>query len=344
MEADQEVKFLGLPDGRRMSYREMGVSKETATRSLLVLHGLASSRLAAMPGVSEGLLREMEVRLIAIDRPGYGFSDGNPAQTWKTAAYDIAKIADILELGDKFYLLGYSCGGAFCWAAARYIPERIAGIAMWAPVGSYWWKGIADSQRTAMFNAITPRTRKFFEVVQRVPFWMVHLFVKIFILRDIRTAKWAQNVKKTASPADRIHLSLSCISDLMTRDTQESLKQSGFGLAQDLHLVTSDWGFEPADVTCVYHGPFHIWHGDEDNLVPITLQRMIKNLVPQLVVLHELPGEGHLSPFCFNEKGHRDTLTALFWETEASSKLLSDDSSTEEEGRSSPEKAAEEAD
>jgi hypothetical protein len=57
------------------------------------------------------------------------------------------------------------------------------------------------------------------------------------------------------------------------------LKQSGFGLAQDLHLVTSDWGFEPADVTRVYHGPFHIWHGDEDNLVPIALQRMIKNLV-----------------------------------------------------------------
>lgn len=66
--------------------------------------------------------------------------------------------------------------------------------------------------------------------------------------------------------------------------------------------------------------------------------------VPQLVVLHELPGEGHLSPFCFNEKGHRDTLTALFWEAEASSELLSDDSSTEEEGRSSPQKAAEEAD
>jgi len=50
MEADQEVKFLGLPDGRRISYRKMGVSKETATRSLLVLHGLASSRLAGMPG------------------------------------------------------------------------------------------------------------------------------------------------------------------------------------------------------------------------------------------------------------------------------------------------------
>lgn len=28
--------------------------------------------------------------------------------------------------------------------------------------------------------------------------------------------------------------------------------------------------------------------------------------------LHELPGEGHLSPFCHDDKGHRDTLSALF--------------------------------
>ena len=33
---------------------------------------------------------------------------------------------------------------------------------------------------------------------------------------------------------------------------------------------------------------------------------------PELVHLHELPGEGHLSPFCNNDKGHRDTLSALF--------------------------------
>jgi hypothetical protein len=30
------------------------------------------------------------------------------------------------------------------------------------------------------------------------------------------------------------------------------------------------------------------------------------------VHLHELPGEGHLTPFCNNDKGHRDTLSALF--------------------------------
>lgn len=80
------------------------------------------------------------MRFVAIDRPGYGFSDFNPKQTFESAAKDLAHVADCLELGSRIYLLGYSCGGAYCWAAARYIPERIAGIAMWAPVGNYSWK------------------------------------------------------------------------------------------------------------------------------------------------------------------------------------------------------------
>lgn len=33
---------------------------------------------------------------------------------------------------------------------------------------------------------------------------------------------------------------------------------------------------------------------------------------PELVQLHELPGEGHLSAFCYNDKIHQDTLSALF--------------------------------
>lgn len=91
-------------------------------------------------GVSEDLLEEMGLRLVSIDRPGYGLSSSHPQQTFETAAKDVANIADILELGEKIWLLGYSCGGAFCWGTAHHIPERIAGIAMWAPAGNYWWK------------------------------------------------------------------------------------------------------------------------------------------------------------------------------------------------------------
>lgn len=77
---------------------------------------------------------------MSIDRPGYGLSDFNRKQTLESAAKDIATVADVLELGKKIWLLGYSLGGAYCWGAARFIPERIAGIAMWAPAGNLLWK------------------------------------------------------------------------------------------------------------------------------------------------------------------------------------------------------------
>lgn len=96
--------------------------------------------MIVLTGVSETLLEEMGVRLVAIDRPGYGQSDFNSEQTFESFAKDLAEIADVLELGEKIWLLGYSCGGAYCWAAARYIPERLGGIAMWAPAGNYSWK------------------------------------------------------------------------------------------------------------------------------------------------------------------------------------------------------------
>jgi hypothetical protein len=49
---EEEVKFVKLQDGRRVAYREQGVTwPEVGRRSLLVIHGIASSRLASMPGI-----------------------------------------------------------------------------------------------------------------------------------------------------------------------------------------------------------------------------------------------------------------------------------------------------
>lgn len=47
---EEDPMFVSLPDGRRIAYREQGLGKEMAKRSLLVLHGLGSSRVAGMPG------------------------------------------------------------------------------------------------------------------------------------------------------------------------------------------------------------------------------------------------------------------------------------------------------
>jgi len=50
-------------------------------------------------------------------------------------------------------------------------------------------------------------------------------------------------------------------------------------MAQDLLLISSAWGFELSDVQEVYQGSIHIFHGDQDNLVPVGLQVCIKKVV-----------------------------------------------------------------
>ncbi len=52
MEDEEEVMFVTLQDGRRLAYREQGVTANdmVVQKSLLVLHGTPSSRLAGMPG------------------------------------------------------------------------------------------------------------------------------------------------------------------------------------------------------------------------------------------------------------------------------------------------------
>ena len=58
------------------------------------------------------------------------------------------------------------------------------------------------------------------------------------------------------------------------------------------------WEFSPLEL----ENPFpnnkrsvHIWHGDEDRLVQVLLQRYIAQQLPW-IHYHELPGAGHLFP------------------------------------------------
>lgn len=313
-----EPSFVSLPDGRRVSYLEMGCSKEACKRSLVVLHGLGSSRLAAMPGVSKELLRQFGVRLVAIDRAGYGQSDPDGRMTLESASRDLEHILDTLHLGEKVWLLGFSCGGAFCYAAARFIPHRIAAIALWCPIGCYQWKGIAQDERNAMLRRLSPGSKALLRHGCRLPFFVLRWYVRLVIAR-MAGAPWVRNCQKTLSPPDRQHLQLLQASDFMLRDNLESLTPNGgFGMATDLNLVSNHWGIELEEIGEAFKGPIHIWQGDEDNLVPIQMQRYVKSQLPEIVHLRELKGEGHLSWFCFNHEAHCETLTTLFGEHMAS--------------------------
>lgn len=60
------------------------------------------------------------------DRAGYGESDPNPNRTVENEASDIEELADQLQIGPKFYVIGVSMGSYPTWGCLRYIPNRLA--------------------------------------------------------------------------------------------------------------------------------------------------------------------------------------------------------------------------
>lgn len=70
------------------------------------------------------LIDELGIYFLLYDRAGYGESDPNPKRSVKSEALDIEELADQLELGLKFYVIGVSMGSYPTWSCIKHIPHR----------------------------------------------------------------------------------------------------------------------------------------------------------------------------------------------------------------------------
>ncbi|WP_343520157.1 alpha/beta fold hydrolase [Sphingomonas sp.] len=111
--------------GRRLHYRDIGQGSP-----IVMIHGLAGQmrNFAAVAA-----LLSPHHRLILIDRPGSGHSPGRGADTLTGQAALIAELIDQLGL-DQPLVVGHSLGGAVAMALALDHADRIAGLALVAPL------------------------------------------------------------------------------------------------------------------------------------------------------------------------------------------------------------------
>ena len=109
---------------------------------VLYCHGFPSCRL------EPSMLPVSGIRLIALDRPGYGLSDPLPGRTLLDWPRDVAAAADALGLG-RFAVAGVSGGAPYAAACAALLKDRIIGLALIcgiAPPGEGWEAGGAAAQ------------------------------------------------------------------------------------------------------------------------------------------------------------------------------------------------------
>jgi pimeloyl-ACP methyl ester carboxylesterase len=93
-----------LPDGRTLAADDVGAPDG---RVVVYVHGTPDSRLARHP--DDDLARRLGVRLVAVDRPGFGHSSPHLEGTAGSFGSDVGALADHLGI-DRFSVLAWSAG------------------------------------------------------------------------------------------------------------------------------------------------------------------------------------------------------------------------------------------
>jgi pimeloyl-ACP methyl ester carboxylesterase len=117
-----EDQTIRLASGRTVGFADYGTGDATA---VLWCHGGPGSRLE--PAYLRRAASEAGLRIIGIDRPGYGLSAPQPGRTIAGWVPEALAVADHLGIG-QFAAVGISTGGAFALALAALGPERVLGV------------------------------------------------------------------------------------------------------------------------------------------------------------------------------------------------------------------------
>ena len=133
------MNTIELADGRRLAYEVAG---DEDAAPVIFHHGTGDSRLARHP--DERLLAEAGVRLVTVDRPGYGGSTPRPGRTLLDWPADAAQLADHLGWA-RFSVIGWSGGGPHALAVAHTLGDRISRVTLASPLGPLSAPGALDT-------------------------------------------------------------------------------------------------------------------------------------------------------------------------------------------------------
>ena len=277
-----------MPDGRTIAVEEYG---DRSGPVVLYFHGWPACRLEA------GLIPDLPVRLLALDRPGYGGSTPHPGRSLLDWARDVDEVVRRLGI-DRFHVVGLSGGAPYAAAVAAVLPQRVRGLSLVSPVpppdfvpdrghgvGHLFRLGRHPQLAHRLFTVVRPLLRR-----------------RLITPRTV--------VGGNLPDADREALDADTLAGL-GRVWREGFRRGIQGAVSDAEIYAHDWGFRLEDIAV----PSTLWFGADDSLIPraaLAPYGRIPGLTWRVLV-----GEGHYSLALRHGRVILDELTARSAETAA---------------------------
>jgi len=275
-----------LSDSRDFAWVDLGDSTGWA---VFAFHG--SPGRCHEFAIYDEIARDCGIRLIAVDRPGYGHSAFQPKRKLADFPDDIMELADRLQV-ERFAVFGHSAGGPHALSCAHFLPDRVlaCGVA----------GGIAPSAHLRSTEGMLLTNRIQMAVYRHWPRTLDGLAVALGWLASPFVAAALRHGRQhpESSLARFSRLLPSCDVGVITRpeiraqllaELREFTPAVARTSVQDMALCFRDWDFHPENIDV----PVHIWQGDLDRNVPVVHGEILAQTIP-CATLHECPGEGHL--------------------------------------------------
>lgn len=267
---------LPLKDGSRFSLTEYGAKGGSP---FFYFHGFPGSRLEAL--LAHGCAAQHNIRMIAVDRPGYGGAAFRIRQNIAEWHQDVARMADLLEL-KQFGILGVSGGAPYALACASGLQQRVSVVGLVCglgpTVGSEALKSMPLFQRLGLSMA------------DRAPWLVAPLFFPAVKMLGTCPRLFLPHLVRSAGQADREALQNRELRTVLTAAITEALRPGVRGAWYDLKLYSKPWGFRLEDIQV----PIWLWHGEADRIVPAAMGRQMARTLPRCTS-NFLAKEGHFS-------------------------------------------------
>ena len=254
------MNTIKLKDGRQLAFEQYGAENGIP---VIHQHGFADSRLARHP--DDRLTTEAGVRLITVDRPGYGESSPHPGRTFLNWVTDIEQLVDQLKI-DKFSVMSHSGGSPYALAIAYKLKDRVKKVVLVSPIGPL---NVPDVSKTM---------HKSFGYLLKLRWFkpLIRMAGKNEAKRaNLDIVKYADNWLKDSPEQDKILFTNQGLRKMFEDGMKEAFKQGSAGWEGDV-FAGINWGFAPEEIQI----PVKIFHGTADEILFAEMGRRLAQRLP----------------------------------------------------------------